>query len=177
MTVPGSRVSEKGVATLLITSMMLSVAMVFVLGSSGTTLYQVKRAQNTLFSRQAHWLAEGGLTCAFERLQTQLKTISKARPVRLMTLLPLDISFIACDQHTEGRQLTVQMTEVHGGRFQFRAASLVAGKAQVHLAHQAEVVICRSEHQSDCRLWSDGDVVETEEQLLLRWVSGTWHDF
>lgn len=54
------RQCQQGFATLLITSILLSAALVFTLGSYKTLFYQIKRAQNEVKSRQDHWLAEGG---------------------------------------------------------------------------------------------------------------------
>ncbi|GAJ71978.1 hypothetical protein JCM18904_2770 [Vibrio sp. JCM 18904] len=54
------RKHQQGVATLLITSILLSVALVVTLGSYKNLFYQIKRAQNEVSSRQQHWEAEGG---------------------------------------------------------------------------------------------------------------------
>ncbi|KDM91886.1 hypothetical protein [Photobacterium galatheae] len=179
-----SRPDMQGMATLLITSMMLSVAMVFVLSSAGTTLYQVKRAQNSVLSRQAHWLAEGGLICAFHQFQAQLKTqstplfeITAETMPDIMPETKLEAGLATCNQSDDTRQLTVQVAQVHDGRYQFSAASLVAGKARVRLAQQAEILVCRSEEPSDCRVWSDAEKAQAGEQVVLRWVRGSWHDF
>ncbi len=51
---------QKGVATLLITAILLSIALVVTLGSYKNLFYQIKRAQNEIKARQEHWLAEGG---------------------------------------------------------------------------------------------------------------------
>ncbi|HFQ4934705.1 TPA: hypothetical protein ACGUPE_004519 [Vibrio vulnificus] len=61
------RQCQQGFATLLITSILLSVALVFTLGSYKTLFYQIKRAQNEVKSRQDHWLAEGGLECVYTK--------------------------------------------------------------------------------------------------------------
>ncbi|EOV0103687.1 TPA: hypothetical protein RQJ82_002707 [Vibrio vulnificus] len=58
---------ERGIATLLITSVLLSIALVVTLGSYKTLFYQIKRAQNEVKSRQDHWLAEGGLECIYTK--------------------------------------------------------------------------------------------------------------
>ncbi|KGK17055.1 hypothetical protein [Vibrio navarrensis] len=58
---------QQGIATLLITSILLSVALVITLGSYKTLFYQIKRAQNEVKSRQDHWLAEGGLECIYTK--------------------------------------------------------------------------------------------------------------
>ncbi len=51
---------QQGLATLLITSILLSIALVVTLGSYKNLFYQIKRAQNEVKARQEHWLAEGG---------------------------------------------------------------------------------------------------------------------
>ncbi|EJY5650338.1 hypothetical protein OGN88_000464 [Vibrio cholerae] len=60
---------QQGVVTLLITSILLSVALVVTLGSYKNLFYQIKRAQNEVKARQEHWLAEGGLECAFSTIK------------------------------------------------------------------------------------------------------------
>ncbi|TOF98729.1 hypothetical protein CGJ10_17805, partial [Vibrio parahaemolyticus] len=63
------RTYQQGVATLLITSILLSVALVVTLSSYKNLFYQIKRAQNEVKSRQEHWLVEGGLECAFSMIK------------------------------------------------------------------------------------------------------------
>lgn len=65
---------QQGVATLLITSILLSVALVATLGSYKNLFYQIKRAQNEVKARQEHWLAEGGLECAFSTIKRDKDT-------------------------------------------------------------------------------------------------------
>ncbi|MCG3759951.1 hypothetical protein EXA21_04120 [Vibrio cincinnatiensis] len=60
---------QQGVATLLITSVLLSVALVVTLGSYKSLFYQIKRAQNEVKARQQYWIAEGGLECVFSLTQ------------------------------------------------------------------------------------------------------------
>lgn len=52
--------SQKGMATLLVTSMLLVVSLLFSLASYKNVFYQIKRTQNEVLVRKAHWLAEGG---------------------------------------------------------------------------------------------------------------------
>ncbi|WP_256383178.1 hypothetical protein [Photobacterium toruni] len=56
---------QSGMTTLLITSMLLIVALLFSLASYKNLFYQIKRTQNEVLARQAHWAAEGGLECGF----------------------------------------------------------------------------------------------------------------
>lgn len=65
---------QSGMTTLLITSMLLIVALLFSLASYKNLFYQIKRTQNEVLARQAHWAAEGGLECGYSLLQ-QLKNI------------------------------------------------------------------------------------------------------
>ncbi|MCL9776009.1 hypothetical protein [Vibrio methylphosphonaticus] len=54
---------QMGMVTLLTTSLLLIVALVIALGGYKNTFYEVKRSQNEIASRQAHWAAEGGVEC------------------------------------------------------------------------------------------------------------------
>jgi hypothetical protein len=59
---------QSGMTTLLITSMLLIVALLFSLASYKNLFYQIKRTQNEVLARQAHWAAEGGLECGYSYL-------------------------------------------------------------------------------------------------------------
>ncbi|MGL4828506.1 MAG: hypothetical protein ACRCXG_04305 [Vibrio sp.] len=67
---------QHGVATLLITSILLSVALVVTLGSYKNLFYQIKRAQNEVKARQQHWEAEGGLECVFSYVNNDVSKIA-----------------------------------------------------------------------------------------------------
>ncbi|MGF1688814.1 hypothetical protein L4C36_19365 [Photobacterium japonica] len=56
--------TQKGMATLLVTVMLLVVSLLFSLASYKNVFYQIKRTQNEVEERQLHWRAEGGLECA-----------------------------------------------------------------------------------------------------------------
>ncbi|MEZ8058939.1 hypothetical protein [Vibrio splendidus] len=56
---------QRGVVTLLITSVLLVGALVVTLGAYRSVFHQIKVAQNEVEGRKAHWLAEGGLECGF----------------------------------------------------------------------------------------------------------------
>ena len=62
---------QSGMTTLLITSMLLIVALLFSLASYKNLFYQIKRTQNEVLARQAHWIAEGGLECVFVELKQE----------------------------------------------------------------------------------------------------------
>ncbi|EKO3692704.1 hypothetical protein P0F02_000738 [Vibrio metschnikovii] len=56
---------QQGIATLLITAVLLSITLVITLGSYKNLFYQIKRAQNEVSARQSYWLAEGGVECLY----------------------------------------------------------------------------------------------------------------
>ncbi|MDF2154222.1 hypothetical protein [Vibrio sp. CAU 1672] len=56
---------ESGIATLLVTGVLLMVTLVVVLGAYRGVFFQIKRAQNEVKSRQQHWLAEGAIECGW----------------------------------------------------------------------------------------------------------------
>ncbi|WP_318472777.1 hypothetical protein [Photobacterium leiognathi] len=74
-----SKYHQSGMTTLLITSMLLIVSLLFSLASYKNLFYQIKRTQNEVLARQAHWAAEGGLECGFSALH-QKGNISDALP-------------------------------------------------------------------------------------------------
>ncbi|MGR5119711.1 hypothetical protein ACPV5W_13345 [Vibrio astriarenae] len=59
------RKKQTGAAVLFVVSALLLVVLAMVLGSYKSLYFQIKRANNHIEVRQAHWLAEGGLECAF----------------------------------------------------------------------------------------------------------------
>ncbi|EKO3539147.1 hypothetical protein K0L52_000894 [Vibrio fluvialis] len=65
-----SNTSQRGVATLLITSILLTVALVVTLGMYKNLFFQIKRAQNEVRAKQQFWMAEGGLECIYSVTQT-----------------------------------------------------------------------------------------------------------
>lgn len=70
-----NKYQQSGMTTLLITSMLLIVALLFSLASYKNLFYQIKRTQNEVLARQAHWAAEGGLECGYGLLH-ELKDIN-----------------------------------------------------------------------------------------------------
>ncbi|RPF09468.1 hypothetical protein EDB14_0523 [Vibrio crassostreae] len=56
---------QRGVVTLLVTSVLLVGALVVTLGTYRSVFHQIKVAQNEVEGRKTHWLAEGGLECGF----------------------------------------------------------------------------------------------------------------
>ncbi len=59
------RRGQRGIATLLITSMLLAASLLLTLASYKSVLYQIKRANNEVSARQQFWQAQGALECVF----------------------------------------------------------------------------------------------------------------
>ncbi|CAH0532723.1 hypothetical protein VST7929_00568 [Vibrio stylophorae] len=55
---------QSGMATLLVSSMLLVVALLLTMAFSTSSMHQMKRAQNEITRAQQKWFAEGGLECA-----------------------------------------------------------------------------------------------------------------
>ncbi|EMV9317238.1 hypothetical protein AADU72_004592 [Vibrio vulnificus] len=56
---------QRGAVSLFVASILLIAALAMSLASYRNLFFQIKRAQNEIDSRKAHWLAEGGVECAF----------------------------------------------------------------------------------------------------------------
>ncbi|MEI8599553.1 hypothetical protein P4S64_23625 [Vibrio sp. M60_M31a] len=63
--------NQSGYVALLVTSILLLLALIVVLASSKGIFFQIKVAQNELRARQAHWLAEGGVECAWSQFRVK----------------------------------------------------------------------------------------------------------
>ncbi|WP_318521902.1 hypothetical protein [Photobacterium leiognathi] len=63
-----NKYNQSGMTTLLITSMLLIIALLFSLASYKNLFYQIKRTQNEVLARQAHWVSEGGIECGYSLL-------------------------------------------------------------------------------------------------------------
>lgn len=87
---------QSGMTTLLITSMLLIVALLFSLASYKNLFYQIKRTQNEVLARQAHWAAEGGLECGFAQIQ-KAGNISDAKPTFSSCESELNLSDVNVD--------------------------------------------------------------------------------
>ncbi len=66
---------QRGVVTLLITSVLLIGALVVTLGTYRSVFHQIKVAQNEVQGRQNHWRLEGGLECTYSYLRELDKTV------------------------------------------------------------------------------------------------------
>ncbi|NAW64941.1 hypothetical protein [Photobacterium halotolerans] len=173
--------AQQGISTLLMSSLTLSVAMVFVLTSYSTSFYQVKRAQNTVFSRQAFWLAEGALACGFGLLAEHYQR----QPVSTDPPAFSDSGSDVCQSTQGDGHMAVQIAPLADGRYQVSAEARVAGKARVRLQHIAVVRVCNSgaeplsaskEQEQECVAL--GSLPQAQERLVyqVRWLRGTWHD-
>ncbi len=60
---------QQGALTLLSTVLLLVACLILSIASYKNVFFQAKRAQNEVASRQAQWMAEGGLECAFANIQ------------------------------------------------------------------------------------------------------------
>ncbi|WP_146491363.1 hypothetical protein [Vibrio sp. T20] len=72
---------QRGVVTLLITSVLLIGALVVTLGTYRSVFHQIKVAQNEVQGRQEHWRSEGGLECTYSYLLELDKTIADIKDV------------------------------------------------------------------------------------------------
>ncbi|QUJ68088.1 hypothetical protein KDD30_02755 [Photobacterium sp. GJ3] len=164
---------QYGVATLLMTGLVLTVAMMFVMSRYSTTLYQVKRAQNTVLSRQAHWLAEGGLACGFEWLHETIQT--RFPETKSVSHQPQQVA--SCQLGAENRQRKVWVRALGEGGYQITAEAKVAGKARVRLGYQAFLWLCQNGRPGDCQRFTAEMPVSDGDSVVLKWQAGSWHDF
>lgn len=67
---------QQGAITLLITALLLVAILVLSLASYKNVFFQAKRAQNEVISRQQHWAAEGGLECAYSKINIDKDIVS-----------------------------------------------------------------------------------------------------
>ncbi|WGS59694.1 hypothetical protein [Vibrio lentus] len=88
---------QRGVVTLLITSVLLVGALVVTLGTYRSVFHQIKVAQNEVQGRQNHWRSEGGLECAY----SIMKTDSSIHPIE-QNYSACDLSMIGFSPSTSG---------------------------------------------------------------------------
>ena len=69
------RCKQGGFITLLLVSVLLVGTLIASFGNFKVLFYQIKRAQNEVQARKAHWLAEGGLECTYSYLRQIDKTV------------------------------------------------------------------------------------------------------
>ena len=105
---------QSGMTTLLITSMLLIVALLFSLASYKNLFYQIKRTQNEVLARQAHWAAEGGLECSYSYLNAS-KGISDPQST-INSYCGYDILSV--------EKLSILLQPSHGG-YKIKSTSLI----------------------------------------------------
>jgi hypothetical protein len=113
---------QSGMTTLLITSMLLIVALLFSLASYKNLFYQIKRTQNEVLARQAHWAAEGGLECGFTEISNKsdvntslvkCKTVIDGQPLTLS--IDTDDGKSVLTSETDNKYKKITKTIVAGG--------------------------------------------------------------
>ena len=65
---------EKGMAILMMTSVLMLIALLMSLTYSQTVFYQIKRIHNEIKERQKYWIVEGGVECIYS--QSRRDTLS-----------------------------------------------------------------------------------------------------
>ena len=101
---------QSGMTTLLITSMLLIVALLFSLASYKNLFYQIKRTQNEVLARQAHWIAEGGLECGYSKIRQE---------TNLSNILSPNYFDTSCNSSN----LTVNINNIDVGKYALLAKS------------------------------------------------------
>jgi len=114
--------SQKGMATLLVTAMLLVVSLLFSLASYKNAFYQIKRTQNEVLARQAHWRAEGGVECAI--------SLNNSSP----TLGVLNQPYSNCDSS----QLDLTATLLGSGRYLI-SSKFNNGNSESHLYKKVKI--------------------------------------
>ncbi|PSV11553.1 hypothetical protein [Photobacterium leiognathi] len=105
-----NKYQQSGMTTLLITSLLLIVALLFSLASYKNLFYQIKRTQNEVLARQAHWIAEGGIECGFSKVKQEnnLNNI-------------LNVNYFNSDCNNS--KVSVDVNVVDTGKYQFSVIS------------------------------------------------------
>ena len=103
---------QSGMTTLLITSMLLIVALLFSLASYKNLFYQIKRTQNEVLARQAHWAAEGGLECGYSKIKQEMNLSNITKPSYFIE---------SCDN----TNLTVSLDKIDTGKYELLAESKI----------------------------------------------------
>lgn len=118
---------QSGMTTLLITSMLLIVALLFSLASYKNLFYQIKRTQNEVLARQAHWAAEGGLECGFAAIKN-VGSISGARPTYIDDCrTSLKSVYLDADNYINSKYKNISNKEI---KKKIKLSSSIAGAIQ-----------------------------------------------
>ncbi|MCD9528408.1 hypothetical protein [Photobacterium carnosum] len=115
---------QSGMTTLLITSMLLIVALLFSLASYKNLFYQIKRTQNEVLARQAHWAAEGGLECGFTEISN--KSDVNTSLVKCKTVVDGQLLTLSIDTD-DGKSVLTSETD---NKYKKIAKTIVAGGAK-----------------------------------------------
>ena len=65
--------TQSGATSIIMTSLMMSLILVFVMTSAKGIFYQLKASNNQIDSRRSYWRAEGGLKCAYAKMLASRK--------------------------------------------------------------------------------------------------------
>lgn len=83
---------HRGIATLMITSVVVLVSLLITLSFSRSIFYQSKRIKNEISSRQNHWLAEGGLECVYMQVRSGFPLVNAPSNCQLSPSLSVAIT-------------------------------------------------------------------------------------
>lgn len=98
---------QQGIATLLITAVLVSITLAVTLGTYKNLFYQIKRAQNEVSARQSYWLAEGGVECLYAYIAQD--------PTRIVGLSgPISSELSHCKQQLQLDELQLIPLEENG---------------------------------------------------------------
>ncbi|WP_408900409.1 hypothetical protein [Photobacterium piscicola] len=141
---------QSGMTTLLITSMLLIVALLFSLASYKNLFYQIKRTQNEVLARQAHWAAEGGLECGFSQIQ-KAGNISDAKS-----------TFIDCKSTLNLADVNVSIDDENYINSEYVGISNKIIKKKINLSSRLAGAI---QARSDLKLIGDYDIYPDVEDV------------
>ncbi|WP_114786516.1 hypothetical protein [Vibrio tetraodonis] len=65
--------TQSGATSIIMTSLMMSLILVFVMTGAKGIFYQLKDSNNQIDSRRSYWRAEGGLECAYAKMLASRK--------------------------------------------------------------------------------------------------------
>ncbi len=138
-----NRYHQQGMSTLLITSMLLIVALIFSLASYKNLFYQIKRTQNEVLARQAHWAAEGGLECGFAEISNKsdvntsldkCKTVIDGQPLTLSISTNNGRSLLTSETNNKYKKIT--KTIVSGGA---KSSGVIKSSADLYLNGDSKI--------------------------------------
>ncbi|HIF9411230.1 TPA: hypothetical protein ACX6R8_003134 [Photobacterium damselae] len=139
-----NRYHQQGMSTLLITSMLLVVALIFSLASYKNLFYQIKRTQNEVLARQAHWTAEGGLECGFAEISNKsdvntsldkCKTVIDGQPLTLSISTNDGRSLLTSETNNKYKKIT--KTIVSGGA---RSSGVIKSTADLYFSGHYQIL-------------------------------------